>query len=74
MWYAKFYKKEVNAYKDINFRIIIPNNVSESDNITYIQNKLTKLLIEELAITHFRIYVVLTPNTEGIPQTKYIAV
>lgn len=72
MWCARFYKEEHGEYKESDFNLTLPDDLPESNYITIVHNKITNILKEELNITHFRLFVITTPNTEGIPQTRFI--
>lgn len=74
MWCARFYKKNNGEYQDVNVNLHFPDGYHESQYITMVQNKVTDLFKNELGITHFRLFVITTPNTEGIPQTKFIKI
>lgn len=74
MWCARFYKENHGEYQDVNVNLHFADGLHESTYITMVQNKVTDLFKNELGITHFRLFVVTTQNTEGIPQTKFIKI
>ena len=74
MWCARFYKEENGKYEDVNVNLHFPDGLHESTYITIVQNKITDLFINELSVTHFRLFVITSQNTEGIPQTRFIKI